>query len=129
MKKLLMTAAIMSFAFGHAALAADGDTSYKSETSISRDADGDAKSDTVTTSTDAAGTDRKDEKKVTYDAKSKGDFKKTVVTDSKTDPKGLFNTSKTETKDTVEKDDGKLTTEHKKTIDGDTVEDTKTEEK
>lgn len=126
MKKLLCTAALLSFAVAAPALAAD--TEYKSETTISRDADGDMKSKTETTSTDAAGTDRKDMKKVTVDVEKDGDTKKTVETDSKVDPKGLFNTDEVETKDTLETDDGVTTTTHKKEINGKTVEDTKTKD-
>lgn len=124
MKKLLCTAAILSFAVAAPALAAD--VEYKSETTMSKDADGDMKSKTETTSTDAAGTDRKDVKKVTVDVDKDGDSKKTVETDSKVDPKGLFNTEEVETKDTVETDDGVTTTKHKKEVNGKTVEDTET---
>lgn len=126
MKKVLITAAILSFVLAApAAFAAD--TEYKSETNVSKDKDGDMKADTTTTSTDAAGTTQKDEKKVTVDQKDNGDFKKTTEVDSKTDPKGLMNSTKSSTKDTVEKKDGKVTTEHTKKVNGDTVEDTKSE--
>ena len=126
MKKTLLLTALLAFIFAMpAAFAAD--TEYKSETNVSKDDNGDVKADTTTTSTDAAGTTVKDEKKTDVDVDSNGDYTKTTETSSKKDPKGLFNTSKTSTKDKVKKKGSKVTTEHTKKVNGDTVEDTKTE--
>ena len=77
--------------------------------------------------TDAAGTTVTTEKKVKSEVDEKGNVKEKVTTEQKTDPKGLMNSTKVETKDTVKSEDGKTVTTHEKEVNGDTVEKTKTE--
>lgn len=105
----------------------------KSETTsketVKTDADGDSKSESVTKSTTAGGTTDKVETKSSVKHGKHG--KKTVKeTTSTHDPKGLMNKEVSKTTDTTEvKADGTAETEHKETVNGKTVEDTKVETK
>lgn len=128
MKKTVILSALVALAFAAPAFANNHGTEHKTETSIEKDKDGSMETKTKSKTTDAAGTTTKTEKTVDLDVKDNGDFKKTTTTESKTDPKGLMNSTKTETKDIVEKKDGVISTEHKKEVDGDTVEESKTGE-
>lgn len=128
MNKLFMTAAMISALTLGVAPAIAADTEYKSETSIKRDDDGDMKTHVEVKSTDENGTTTLDEKTIKVDADDDGDFKKTTEIKKKVDPKGIFNTTDVKVKDTVEREDGKTTIEHKKTIDGETVEASKVEQ-
>ncbi|MEZ0259973.1 MAG: hypothetical protein ACAH80_03130 [Alphaproteobacteria bacterium] len=128
MKKLFMTAAVISALTLGVAPAIAADTEYKSETTIKKDDDGDMKTHVKVESTDDAGTNTLDEKTIKVDADDDGDYKKTTEIKKKVDPKGMFNTTDIKVKDTVESEDGKTTIEHKKTIDGETVESSKVEQ-
>lgn len=121
---LLASAAALTLAAP--AFAADKET-YKSETKVEKDTDGDYKAKTETTKTDAAGTTTSVEKKVDIDVDKHGNVDKTVKTEETVDPKGLMNKTTTKTTDTEKtKADGTTETSHKKKVNGKTVEDTTT---
>lgn len=125
MKKLLMTAAVISALTLGFAPAFAIDTEYKSETTIKKDDDGDMKTHAEVTETDANGTVTKKEKTIKLDADADGDYKKTTTFKSEIDPKGIFNDTDIKVKDTVKMEDGKTTIEHEKKINGKTVESSK----
>ena len=126
MKYRMMTlAALAGISLCSGAFAAD--ETYESKTKVSQDKDGSYKKESKETMDDAHGSSSATQTdKMNVD--SKGNTERTVETQSKDDPKGLFNTNKVKTKDVVKSKDGKTTTEHKKTVNGDTVEHTKTEQ-
>lgn len=127
MKKLLTLAAMATLAVTLAAAPAlAADSSYKSETTISKDNDGDYKAETTTKAEDAAGTETKSDDKVDVDVSANGDVEKTTTHEASTDPKGLFNKSKVKVKDVVKKKGAKVTKKHKKEVNGDTVEESET---
>ncbi|MDB5491143.1 MAG: hypothetical protein JWO78_992 [Micavibrio sp.] len=105
----------------------------KSETvtkeTVKTEADGDSKSDSVTKSTTAGGTTDKVETKATVKHGKHG--RKTVKeTTSVHDPKGMMNKEVAKTTDTTEaKEDGTVEINHKETVNGKTVEETKVETK
>lgn len=100
-----------------------------SEETVKTEANGDSKSESVTKSTTAGGTTDKVETKASVKHTKHG--RKTVKeTTSTHDPKGLMNKDVSKTVDTTEsKADGTTETEHKETVNGKTVEDTKVETK
>jgi hypothetical protein len=105
----------------------------KSETTsketVKTEADGDSNSDSVTKSTTTGGATDKVETKASVRHTRHG--KKTVKeTTSVHDPKGLMNKDVAKTTDTTEtKEDGTTEVNHKETVNGKTVEDTKVETK
>lgn len=115
---LVTTAAI---ALASPSFAADIKTGVKSETTIERDDDGSYVKNTSAEKVNAAGTKATAETEVDLDVDSDGDATKTTSTKETVDPKGLFNkdTVKTTTKEKMV--DGKLTVEHEKVVNGDTV--------
>jgi hypothetical protein len=129
MKNYLALATVMTLALAAAVPAYAADASSDTETKMERKDDGGYKAETTSKSEDSAGTASKSEKKVELDVDSKGNTEKTVTTEDSTDPKGLFNKKKTTTKDTVKHKNGKTVVKHKKKIDGDTVEESKSETK
>lgn len=125
MKKIAILSATLALVLAAPAFANNHHGDHKSETKIEKDADGSVEATTKSKTTDAGGTTTTSEKKVDLDVKDNGDYTKTTTTETKTDPKGLMNSTTTETKDVVEKKDGVVTTEHKKEVNGDTVEESK----
>ena len=124
-KTTIFLTAVLALALSAPAFAAD--TEYKSETTVKQGDNGDVKADTKTEQTDQSGTTTTNESQEKIDKESNGDYTKKVETESKRDPKGLFNTKKTKTKDTVKKRGHKITKEHIKKENGTTTQDTKTE--
>lgn len=119
---LLVTASAL--AFSSAAYAAD--EKYESKVKVEKKDDGSYKETSKTSHTDTAGTTTSSERKVDVDVDSDGSTDKTVKTETTTDPKGLMNKETEKTKDTEKsKADGTVSTSHKKTVNGKTVEDTK----
>lgn len=115
---LVTTAAI---ALAAPSFAADVKTGVKSEATVERDDDGSYVKKTNAEKTDAAGTKTTAETKVDMDVDSDGDATKTTTTKETRDPKGLFNKDTVKTETTEKLRDGKLTVEHEKTVNGDTV--------
>jgi hypothetical protein len=130
MKKLLLPTAVVAtalFAFSAVfAAPALADTDYKAETTIKKDSDGDANADTKVEATDEAGTTTKTEQKTDVDVDNNGDYTKTTETTTEKDPRGLFNSSKTTTKNTVKKKGRKIKHKHVKKVNGRTMEDIET---
>lgn len=108
-----------------AAPAFAADETYKSETKVERNNDGSGKANVTVEKSDAAGS-KTYNRETSVDMDDDGDAEKTVETKSTTDPKGLFNKDTVKTKDTVKREDGHLKTEHTKTVNGKTVEDSET---
>jgi hypothetical protein len=122
MKTAMLLASVAAIALGAPAFAAEKET-FKSETKVEKDAKGNYEAKSSATKTDTAGTTTAVEKKVDVDVDKDGSKETTVKTTESTDPKGLGNKTKTVTKDTEEvKADGTVEAEHKKTVDGKTVE-------
>lgn len=119
---LATTAAI---ALAAPSFAADVKTGVKSEATIDRDDDGSYVKNTSAEKTDATGTKTTAETEVDFDHDDDGDSTKTTTTKETRDPKGLFNRDTVKTETTEKLRDGKLTVEHEKTVNGDTVEDKK----
>lgn len=119
---LVTTAAI---ALAAPSFAADVKTGVKSEATIERDDDGSYTKNTNAEKTDAAGTKTTAETEVDLDVDGDGDATKTTTTKETRDPKGLFNKDTVKTKTTEKLSDGKLTVEHEKSVNGDTVVDKK----
>ena len=118
----LVLASIIALSLSAPAFAADKE-SYESKTKIEKDVDGNYKEKTKTEKTDVAGTTNSVEKDVKVKVKSSGETDKTVKTTEVTDPKGLMNKETTKTTDTVKaKADGTVESDHKKTVNGKTVE-------
>lgn len=117
---LLAAVAVVAFA---APGFADDKTKVHTEATVESNAQGDLKREVNQERKDASG-------KVSTDVKAKvdvddnGNFEKTTSTKEVTDPKGLFNKDTVKTKTTVKSEDGKVTTESKKTVNGETVEET-----
>ena len=120
---LLATTAVI--AISAPSFAADMKTGVKSESTIERDDDGSYVKKTTASKTDANGTDTSAETKVDMDVDSDGDATKTTTTKETSDPKGLWNKDTVKTKTTEKLRDGKLTVEHEKSVNGDTVVDKK----
>jgi hypothetical protein len=127
MKKIFILAA-SSVAFAGSAHAAETvSATTQAKTTVERDASGnyEKKQKVTAKSTDEAGTTTKSETKVDVEIDADGSGEKTVKHESVTDPKGLMNKTKTVTTDTIkQKDDGTVSTKHKKTVDGKIVEET-----
>ncbi len=115
---LATTAAI---ALAAPSFAADVKTGVKSEATIERNDDGSYVKNTTAEKVNAAGTKATAETTVDFDKDSDGDATKTTETKETRDPKGLFNKDTVKTKTTEKLKDGKLTVEHEKTVNGDTV--------
>ncbi len=120
---LLLTAAATS-TMAYQAVA--GDT-YKAETTIERDDDGDATKNVEVEKTTDTGS-KSYESETSVDVDDDGDAEKTVETKTVTDPKGLFNKETVKTTDTIKSEDGKISSEHEKEVNGDTVEESSTDE-
>lgn len=118
---LLMTTAALAFAAP--TLAAS--PSVKAESSMDSHDNGGYTKKVNAEKTNAAGTTSTAETKVDLDVDDDGDATKTTTTKESTDPKGLFNRDTTKTKTTEKMRDGKLTVEHEKTVNGETVTDKK----
>lgn len=114
---LVTTAAI---ALAAPSFAADMKTGVKSETTVERDDDGSYTKNTSAEKTNAAGTKTTAETEVDMDVKSDGAVKTTTTKETR-DPKGLFNKDTVKTTTTEKMKDGKLTVEHEKVVNGDTV--------
>lgn len=119
---LATTAAI---AFTAPAIAADVKTGVKSEATVERDDNGGYTKNTSAEKVDATGTKATAETEVDLDVDGDGDATKTTTTKETHDPKGLWNKDTVKTKTTEKLRDGKLTVEHEKTVNGDTVVDKK----
>ncbi len=118
---LVTTAAI---AFAAPTFAADK-TGVKSEATISRDDNGGYTKETSAEKTNTSGTKSTAESEVDLDVDDDGDATKTTTTKETRDPKGLWNKDTVKTKTTEKLRDGKLSVEHEKTVNGDTVVDKK----
>lgn len=96
--------------------------SYKTESTIKSDAEGNYKEKDKTTATDAEGTTTKFEKNANVDVDSKGNIEKTTTTKEVTDPKGLYNkhTVTTSNKETIK--DGTVNTSHEIKVNGKVIE-------
>ncbi|MBI1276032.1 hypothetical protein GC177_08685 [bacterium] len=114
--------AALMFAVASPAIAADKET-YKAETSIEKDAKGNYEKKVTEKSTDAMGTDVKNEAKTEVDVDRDGSKEVTVKTKSVKDPKGLMNKSTVETETHVKQDEHGNNTEttQKKKVDGKVV--------
>lgn len=119
---LVTTAAI---ALAAPSIAADVKTGVKTEATIERDDDGSYVKNTEAEKTNAAGTKTTAATKVDLDVDGDGDATKTTTTKETRDPKGLFNRDTVKTETTEKLKDGKLTVEHEKVVNGDTVVDKK----
>lgn len=126
-KTLSLLAAASAVAFSFSAVA-DDKTTYKAETKIEQDEKGNFEKTVSETSKDDSGK-MSAETKTEVDVDRDGNVEKTVKSESVNDPKGLFNKTKVKTEDKVKKEDGKMVHEHKKKVNGDTVEHTKQEVK
>lgn len=123
-KTFALLASVAAIALAAPAFSAD--ETIKSETKIERDNDG---SYTKTTSqkhdTDAGATSAKT--KVDVDVNKDGTVEKTTTTKEVNDPDGLMNKDTVKTKEKVKTHkDGTTSVEHKKTVNGKTVEETET---
>lgn len=122
--KLALVATVATLALSSNAIAAD--STYKAETEIKKDKDGSYTKTTSETGSDNTGASSvKTETDV--EVNKDGTVDKTVETEVTKDPKGLMNKEKTKVKDSVKHKDGKAVIKHKKTVNGDTVEDTEKE--
>ncbi len=122
--KLILSAfAAVTLVISSPAFSADKET-YKSSTMVEKDTDGNYEKKVSEKATDAAGTTTAKEVKAKVDVDNNGDKESTVTTKSSTDPKGLMNKTTVKTEDKVKMKDGKTEAEHKKTVNGKTVEDT-----
>ncbi len=119
---LVTTAAI---ALAAPSFAADVKTGVKSEATIERSDDGSYTKNTSAEKTNSAGTKATAETEVDMDVGSNGNATNTTTTNETSDPKGLFNKDTVKTKTTEKLKDGKLTVEHEKVVNGDTVVDKK----
>ena len=119
---LATTAAI---AIAAPTFAADQKTGVKSEATLERSNDGSYVKKTNAEKTDLNGTKATAETKVDMDVGGNGDLTKTTTTKETSDPKGLWNKDTVKTKTTEKLRDGKLSVEHEKTVNGDTVLDKK----
>lgn len=122
MMTVLLATTAMTFAAGQA-LAADA--TYKAETTIKKSDDGSYKKETNVESKDAAGRVATDVT-VDRDVDSDGNVEKTTTVEKTNDPKGLWNKQTDKTKETVKMENGKVSAETKRTVNGDTVVDSKT---
>jgi hypothetical protein len=120
---LLATTAVL--AITAPSYAADVKTGVKSEATIERDDDGSYVKKTNAEKTSANGVKSTAETEVDFDHSDDGDATKTTTTKETRDPKGLFNRDTVKTKTTEKLRDGKLTVEHEKSVNGDTVVDKK----
>ena len=120
---LCITAATLAFT----APVMAADEKIETKVSIEKDDDGEYKETSKSTHTDTAGTKTTSKRKVEVDVEDDGSVEKVVKTEKVTDPKGLMNkeTQKTETTEKTNAD-GTVETNHKKTVNGKTVEDTTT---
>ena len=125
-KSLSLIALAAALAFAAPAIAADK-TTAEVKVKTEQNADGSYKQEVSKESKDAAGTKMTSENKTDVDVKSDGDVEKKNTTVETKDPKGLFNKEKTKTETKVEHKDGKTVEKHTKTVNGKTVEDTKSE--
>jgi hypothetical protein len=121
-KNLLLLAAASGVAFAVPALAEEK-TKYKSETTVEKSASGDYEKKTKVERKDPSGKESV-ETKTNIDVDADGDAEKTVETKSVNDPKGLMNKETVKTEDKEVHKDGQVTTQHKKKVNGKTVEDT-----
>lgn len=124
-KLVIPSLAALSMAFGSSAFAAD--ESYDAETKIKKDADGGYERTVTEESKDAAGTLRKKEITTEVDVDSDGDKETTVKSKAIEDPKGLMNKTTVETESTTSVEDGKKSTSYEKKVNGDVVDESKTE--
>ncbi len=99
--------------------------SVTSDSSFEKDADGNYERKDTITRTDAAGTTRSAEKSVSVEVDDKGNAKKTVISKTSTDPKGLGNKTSEKVTDTKKTTAAETTTTHKKEVDGDVVDKSK----
>jgi hypothetical protein len=119
--KILAFTALSALLMAGPALA-DTSQDTKTESSVQTKDNGGYVEKNSTTSTDAAGTTHEQDKtkKVTVD--SNGNKTSKVDIQTSTDPKGLFNKTTTETKDTTTEKNGGVSYDHAKTVNGKTVE-------
>jgi hypothetical protein len=122
--KLTMLATAFSLVIAGPALAAD--SSYKAETEVKKDEDGSYKKTTTEKSAGESGSTSM-ETKTKVDVNKDGTVDKSVETESTNDPKGLMNKNTTKTKDSIKHKKDKTVLKHKKTVNGDTVEDSEKE--
>lgn len=107
---------------------ADDTPSTTSETKVESDDNGNYDKTTTTENTNAAGTTSKHKTKTKVKHSSNGSVKKTTDSENSTDPKGMMNKTTSSSNTTEEQNaDGSTSYHHKKKVNGDTVEDDKTE--
>ncbi len=124
MKTLLTTAAV-ALAFAVPAMAANT-TEVKTDSKLEQNRDGGYDATTKVEKSTPSGT-IKNETETNLDVDSNGDAKKTTTVEHTNDPKGLLNKHTTKSKTVAKTKDGKTTVEHTKKVDGDTVEDSKSQ--
>lgn len=122
--KLTMLATALSLVIAAPAIAAD--STYKAETEVKKSDDGSYQKTTSEKSAGKTGSTSM-ETKTNVDVNKDGTVDKSVETESTNDPKGLMNKQTTKTKDSVKHKKGKTVMKHKKTVNGDTVEDSEKE--
>lgn len=95
--------------------------SYKAETKVRQDAEGNYKENDKISSTDASGTKVTYEKNAKVSVDNEGDVSKSTTTKSAVDPKGLGNKNTVTTLNTEKMDDGLLKSKQEVKVDGKTV--------
>lgn len=108
----------------HPVSAADMKSETEAKITVKKDEDGNytEKQSRSSEVVDAAGTKTTSETEVKVESDADGDAKRTVTTETTTDPKGLLNKSTTSTKETTTSEDGKVEKKYKREVDGETVE-------
>lgn len=124
-KLIIPSLAALSVAFGSSAFAAD--ESYDAETKIEKDDNGGYERTVSEESKDAAGTLRSKEVTTEVDVDNDGDKETTVKSKAVEDPKGLMNKTTVETESTTSVEDGKTSTSYEKKVNGDVVNESKSE--
>ncbi len=124
-RTFITLAAIASVAFALPVSAQDSGQ-VQNQDKVQRGADGSysEKASSSSEGTDVNGTYTSRQTTVKTDIDANGNGKKSVETKTVDDPKGLFNKIKTSTTDTKKVKDGKVESEHEKTVNGTTVEKT-----
>jgi hypothetical protein len=95
----------------------------KTETDVSRDANGNYVKNTSVTGKDSNGTNTSTTSKVKVKVDTDGDYKKTIENKTVIDPKGLMNKSTVKTNETLQKKNGDNSYHYTKKINGKTVKD------
>jgi hypothetical protein len=118
--KYVLLASTALMALNAPAFAADKEV-YQTTTRIEKDAAGNFNEKSNTTKTEMDGTTSSFEKNVSIEMDEDGNSTKTVTTEAMSDPEGLGNKHVTTTKDTETKKDGKVSSTHEATVNGQSV--------